>query len=184
MRMLQLVHRSCLTVASLSQVVNWAFSLLISMAKLTAHKDAGGSTPPLAAASSDGQALVALSGLLRVLWHHINVAGMPSKLNDLLLVAMGLRNLLLVVALPVWARKAVAAQLRAWQQAVGEAQCTDPAGIGTCRPVHLLRVMKEVSGQQTSLGGCTGDEVFGHQSCSTGTQKNSDMRTGCCSTSC
>jgi hypothetical protein len=117
------------------QVINWAFSRLVSLADNTAH------------ASSDGQVLVALTGLLRVLWHHINVAGIPSRLRNLLLVAMALRNLLLVVALPLWARKAVAAQLRAWQQGISEAQCTQPATAVTCvRPVHLLRVMKEASG--------------------------------------
>jgi hypothetical protein len=133
--------------ACLQQVINWAFSLLIS-----AVGSAG--NPPAASSSNssntvlqtaNGQALVALTGLLQVLWHHIHVAGIPAGLRDLLLVAMALRNLLLAVALPVWARKAVAAQLRAWQEAISEAQATLPLVVeDDARVVHLLRVLGEV----------------------------------------
>jgi hypothetical protein len=132
------------------QVINWAFSLLINAADgapppATASRSSSSSGPVLTTSTSNGQALVALTGLLRVLWHHLHVVGIPADLRDLLLVAMALRNLLLVVALPLWARKAVAAQLNAWQRAIGQAQATDPLVVTSeVRVVHLLRVLEEV----------------------------------------
>jgi hypothetical protein len=94
---------------------------------------------------TDAKPLVALTGLLRVLWHCTYVEGLPAQLRGVLLVAMALRNLLLVVALPVWARKAVAAQLRAWQEAIIEAHACRPVmHTGNAKLVHLLRVLKEV----------------------------------------
>jgi hypothetical protein len=86
-----------------------------------------------------------VTGLLRVLWHLVCVEGLPLELRGVLLVAMALRNLLLVVALPVWARKAVAAQLRAWQEGMSSAQACTPTNYdGNVKLVHLLRVLKEV----------------------------------------
>jgi hypothetical protein len=84
-----------------------------------------------------------------VLWSCIHVEGLPVELRGVLLVAMALRNLLLVVALPLWARKAVAAQLRAWQEGIGEAHACNPVQqSGMAKLVHLLRVLKEVRRQQ------------------------------------
>jgi hypothetical protein len=116
---------------------------------------------------------------MRLLWKCVYVDGLPAHLRSVLLVAMGLRNLLLVVALPVWARKAVAAQLRAWQQGISETQACNPVkAAGDAKLVHVLRVFKEVSsdgrvGAQewcvaTSEGGTIGgmlDPPNPHMSC-------------------
>jgi hypothetical protein len=142
------------------QVVNWAFNLLLdALAKARPYNgpaacssDVVGAGSSAIRQTSDAKPLVALTGLLRVLWHTIYVDGLPLDLRGLLLVAMALRNLLLVVALPVWARKAVAAQLRAWQEAISEAHACNPMQhTGDAKLVHLLRVFKEVS---THAGGC------------------------------
>jgi hypothetical protein len=132
-------------------VVNWAFTLLMAAAEATQPYRGPGPCSSKAASAGcihDAKPLVALTGLVRVLWHCVHVDGLPVELRGVLLVAMALRNLLLVVALPVWARKAVAAQLRAWQQGISEAQACNPARPhGRVKFVHLLRIFHEVSGR-------------------------------------
>jgi hypothetical protein len=89
---------------------------------------------------------------MRLLWKCVYVEGLPAQLGSVMLVAMALRNLLLAVALPLWARKAVAAQLRAWQQGISETQACNPVkNTGDAKLVHLLRVLKEVSSKRTAL---------------------------------
>jgi hypothetical protein len=133
------------------QVIDWAFGLLLTAsanAPPSSSTAAGSSsTTPAGSASGveDAKPLVALTGLLRVLWSCIHVEGLPVELRGVLLVAMALRNLLLVVALPLWARKAVAAQLRAWQEGLSSAQACNPVKhAGAAKLVHLLLVLKEV----------------------------------------
>jgi hypothetical protein len=131
------------------QVINWAFKLLLGAhrhnnpAPCSGSVGAAGSSA--ATHNADAKPLVALTGLLRVLWHCIHVEGVPVELRGVLLVAMALRNLLLVVALPLWARKAVAAQLRSWQDGLSIAQACNPMQhAGDAKLVHLLRVLKQV----------------------------------------
>jgi hypothetical protein len=137
------------------QVINWAFGLLLSAAAHalpTSSAAAGSSGAAVAGVACDGKPLVALTGLMRVLWHCTYVEGLPVQLRGVLLVAMALRNLLLVVALPVWARKAVAAQLRAWQEGISEAHACNPVlHTGDAKLVHLLRVLSEVGQRLTAF---------------------------------
>jgi hypothetical protein len=133
------------------QVINWAYGLLLTAsanAQPSGSAAASSSSAALAVGATgaqDAKPLVALTGLLRVLWRCVYVDGLPLELRGVLLVAMALRNLLLVVALPVWARKAVAAQLRAWQEGISETQACQPVKhTGNAKLVHLLRVLKEV----------------------------------------
>jgi hypothetical protein len=140
------------------QVINWAFGLLLTAAanaqsSSNAARSSSSAAPAGAVSGAqDAKPLVALTGLLRVLWHCIHVEGLPVELRGVLLVAMALRNLLLVAALPLWARKAVAAQLRAWQKGISEAHACNPVmHTGWAKLVHLLRVLEEVRQQAGGL---------------------------------
>jgi hypothetical protein len=140
-----------------------AFALLLtSIAGSQNYSGPAASSSSAAASGStsiaDAKPLVALTGLVRVLWHTIYVEGLPVELRGVLLVAMALRNLLLVVALPLWARKAVAAQLRDWQEGISEVHaCYSVQHAENIKLVHLLRVLKEVGmggGSRQNCGCC------------------------------
>jgi len=142
------------------QAVNWAYGLLLApVAAAQASGSAAACSSSSAAqgwagggGSEDGRPLVAVTGLMRLLWKCVYVDGLPAHLRSVLLVAMALRNLLLVVALPVWARKAVAAQLRAWQEGISEAHACNPVlHTGDAKLVHLLRVLSEVGQRLTAF---------------------------------
>jgi hypothetical protein len=155
------------------QVINWAFGLLLQAAAQaqphsspTAGSSRATATTSAISTSSDAKPLVSVTGLLRVLWDCVYEEGVPVNLRGVLLVAMALRNLLLVVALPLWARKAVAAQLRAWQEGLSSAQACNPTNhIGEVKLVHVLRVLKEVRGRavafHTNLCFASGDCMQG-----------------------
>ncbi|KAF6251842.1 hypothetical protein COO60DRAFT_580144 [Scenedesmus sp. NREL 46B-D3] len=96
------------------------------------------------ASGAPGRPLTSLVLLLRGLWEYLHCHGLARLLAKPLKAMHALRNTLLVSAVPLWMRRAAAAQLDSWERSLLWQHAASPLEVtGAVGLVHLLRALQE-----------------------------------------